>query len=122
MHPDVLDPELGALVHRGLGAFGPRSDHDSVDTAGDRAQALVGTVALDLGGVWVDREDLVPAVAEALVDRVTPVAILAVPRDARDRDPLVAEELGRRFIDALHSYTSTWSMALTSALRPWKNA
>src|SRR5919197_6458400 len=68
MHPDVLDPELRALAHRLLGGLGPRSDHDRVHAAGDRAQVVVRAVALDLVGVGVYREDLVPALAQALVD------------------------------------------------------
>ena len=36
VHPDVLDPELGALAHRLLGDLRPGADHDRLDAAGDR--------------------------------------------------------------------------------------
>src|SRR5512133_3267024 len=41
VHPDVLDPEFGALEHRLVGDLGPRADHDSVDAARDRVEIVV---------------------------------------------------------------------------------
>src|SRR6476659_8897158 len=67
LHPDVLDPELVAFAHRLLGVLGPCADHDRLDLAGNRVQVAVGTVALDLLGVWIDGEDLVATLPQALV-------------------------------------------------------
>src|SRR6266508_6287545 len=47
MHPDVLDAELGALVHGVLGDLGPCSDHHCLDPAGDRFQILIAAIPLD---------------------------------------------------------------------------
>src|SRR4029079_1897432 len=108
VHPDALDPEVDALVHRALGAVGPGADDDPVDVAGDLAQVVVAAVALDLVGVRVDREDLVAPLAEALVDDIAAVA-LGVPGDAGDGDSLAGQELRRRVVDALHVQTSSYA-------------
>src|SRR5881628_737750 len=102
MHPNLLDPELGALTHRVLGALGPSSDDDGLDTAGDRWEILVGAIALDLVGVRVDREDLVAALAQPPVDVVAPVAAFAVSRDSGYRHPFVGQELRGCLFDVLH--------------------
>ena len=96
VHPDVLDAELGALAHRLLGDLGPCSDHDGLDAARDRPQVVVGRVALDLVCVGVDREHVVAALAQTLVDGVAAV-VLRLPRDAGHGDSLVAQELGCGF-------------------------
>jgi hypothetical protein len=101
VHPDVLDAELGALAHRLLGALGPRSDHDRLDAARDRTQVVVRAVALDLACVGVDREHLVAALAQTLVDGVAAVA-LGLPRNAGHGDSLVTQELCGGFLDRCH--------------------
>src|SRR5829696_5382187 len=87
VHPDVPDPELGALVDRALGALGPGADDDAVDPAGNLAQVVVAAVALDLVRVRVDGEDLVAPLAQALVDDVAAV-VLGLPGDTGDGDSL----------------------------------
>ena len=52
--------------------LGPGRDHDRIDAARDRAQVVISTVAFDLVGVRIDREDLVAALSKALVDDVAP--------------------------------------------------
>src|SRR6516225_11091626 len=103
VHPNVVDAELGTLAHRLLGDLGPGRDHDRIDTIGDRAQIVVAPVPLDLLGVRVDREHLVSPLAKALVDDVAPM-ILRMPRDARDRHPLVGQKLRRRLLNLLHPH------------------
>jgi hypothetical protein len=71
----VLDPQLNAFAHRLVGDLRPRADHDRLDAAGNRAEIVVGTIAIDLAGVRIHREHLVAALAQALVDDVAPVAI-----------------------------------------------
>ena len=73
VHPNVLDPELSALTHRLFGDLRPGADHDRLDTAGNRAEIVIGTITLDLVGVRIHRERLVAALAKALVDDVAPV-------------------------------------------------
>ena len=107
VHPDVLDPEVGALVHRVFGALGPGPDDDAVDTAGDLAQLVIAAVALDLVGVRVDREDLVAPLAQALVDDVAAV-VLGLPGDAGHGDSLAGQELRCGIFDALHVETSSY--------------
>ena len=106
---DMPDPELGALVHRLLGALGPRADHDRLHSAGNRLQVRVGAIALDLGGIRVDGEDLVPALAQAPVDVVAPVG-LGRARHARDGHALVGQE---RRCGVLHAparrHASLWA-------------
>src|SRR5918994_2642502 len=98
MHPDVLDPELGALAHGLVGDLRARSDHDRVDAARDRAQVVVGRVGLDLLGVRVDREDLVATLLQALVHDVAAVASRR-PGDAGDGHSLVTQEFRCSFFD-----------------------
>src|SRR5512132_3926035 len=112
MHPDVLDAEVGALVEGVLGTFWPGPDHHSLDATGDRAQVLVGAIALDLLRVWGDRGDVVSPLSETLVDGVAAVG-LGVPGDASDRHPPLGRELGRRFLDLLHD-----SSLLSGLLHP----
>jgi len=73
MHPDVLDPELGALAHRLVGDLGPRADYNRADAAGNRVEVAVRTIALDLVGVRIDCENVVAAFAQARVDSVAAV-------------------------------------------------
>lgn len=75
MHPHPADPEVGALAHRVLRDLGPRPDHHGVNAIGDRLQVVVAGVPFDLVRVRVDREDLIPAVPEALVHEVRPVPL-----------------------------------------------
>jgi hypothetical protein len=63
VHPDALDPELDALAHRPVGGLRSCRDHDCLDAVRDRAEIVVGRVALDLVGVRVDGEDVVAALA-----------------------------------------------------------
>ena len=58
-------------------------------------------IALDLVGVRVDREDVVATFAQTLVDVVAPMR-LGCAGHPRDRHPLVGQEHGRGFLDALH--------------------
>src|SRR5262249_15995064 len=87
VQPDGLDLERGAFTHRLLGDFRPGSDHDGLDAARDRPQVVVGDVAFDLVRVGVDREHLVAALAQTLVDGVAAV-VLRLPRHARHGDTL----------------------------------
>jgi hypothetical protein len=100
-HPHVLDPEFVALAHRLLGNLGPCSDHDRLDSSGNRTQVVVGAVALHLVRVRVDREDLVAALTQARVDDVAAV-VCGRPRDARDSHAPGAEELGRGVLHRCH--------------------
>ena len=101
MHPHVLDPKLCALVHRLVGDLRPGSDHDRLDPAGDRAQVVVGAIAFHLVGVGVDGEDLVAAVAQALVYDVAAV-VFGIPGDAGYCDSPVTQKLRCRFLDRCH--------------------
>ena len=92
VHPDVLDVELGALAHGVFGDRRPGSDHDRFDAAGDRAHVMVRGITFDLVGVRIDGEDLIPPLAEALVDDVTSMAV-GLPRDAGNGNALVGEKL-----------------------------
>jgi hypothetical protein len=80
---------------------GPRADHDRVDAAGDRAEIVVGGVALDLVCVRIDREDVVSALTQTPVDDVAPVAP-RLSRHVRHRHPPVGKELRRRVADRSH--------------------
>jgi hypothetical protein len=75
VHPHALDTELDALLHRPLGAVGPRPDDDGVDAARDRGEVVVGLVAFDLVGVRVDREHVIAPLAQAPVDDVGAVVL-----------------------------------------------
>ena len=101
VHPDVLDPEVGALVHGVLGALGPGPDDDAVDATGDLAQVVVAAVALDGVRIRVDCEDLITPLAQALVDDVAAV-VLGRARDSGHGDSLAGQELCRCVFDALH--------------------
>jgi hypothetical protein len=48
MHPHMPHAEFGTLAHRLLGDLGPRSDHDRLDAAGDRAQVVIAVIAFHL--------------------------------------------------------------------------
>ena len=91
VHPDVLDAELGALAHRVLGDLGPRSDHHRLHPTRDRFQIRVAAIPLNLTGVGVDREDVVPPLAQALIDDIAAVP-LRVPGDPCYGDPFVGQE------------------------------
>jgi hypothetical protein len=41
VHPDVLDPKLGTLAHRLVGAFRSCANDDGIDPAGDGAEIVV---------------------------------------------------------------------------------
>src|SRR5215204_6329255 len=101
VHPCLPDPELDALAHRCLGMLGPGRDHHRLDTARDRPQVVVGGVAFDLVGVWIDGEDVVAAVAQPVVDDI-PTMVSRRARDAGDGDALVPEELGGSSLDCGH--------------------
>jgi hypothetical protein len=98
VHPDLLDPELDALAHRLVGGLGSCSDHDRVDTAGDRLQVVIRPVALDLVGVRVDGEDLVASLAQAPVDDVAAV-VSRRSRYSGDGHAPVTEEFRRGILD-----------------------
>ena len=70
MHPDVPDPEIGALAHRLVGDVRPLTDHDGVNAAGDRVEIVVCAIPLYFFGVRIDREHVIAAVAQPLVDGI----------------------------------------------------
>jgi len=98
VHPYVLDAERGALSHGGLRSLRLGPDHDRANPAWDRLQVVIALVTFDLIRIRVHREYLVSALAKALVHHVAAMA-LGVPRDPRDRDPLVDQELRGRLVD-----------------------
>src|SRR5262245_25520161 len=110
VHPDVLDPEPGALAHRLRGELGPRRDHHRVDAAGDRGQVRVRVVTLDLVGVRVHREHLVPSVAQPLVDGVAPVR-LRRPGHTGDGDAPVRQERRCGLLDVFHRFSLLFAAA-----------
>ena len=72
MHPDMFDTETGTFTHGGFCGLGPGPDHHRIDPAGDRLQVVEAPVAFDLVGVGVDREHLIAAGAQPLVDDLLP--------------------------------------------------
>src|SRR5215207_2220188 len=101
MHPHLLDAEIRALPHSRLGSCRRRSDDHGLDTARDRLQVVVATIAFDLVGVRVDREHLVATIPQPLVHDVAAV-ILRRPGYASHRDALVGQELRRGLFHREH--------------------
>ncbi len=103
MHPDVLDAELSALAHGVFGSRRPGADHHRLDTARHRLEVRVTPIALDLLGVRVDREHLVAAIPQPLVDDIA-----AMPRRrARDtgyRDSLLRQKVRCGLLHSEHVY------------------
>src|SRR3954463_16223165 len=60
VHPHLFDAELVALAHGAFGVVGRGGDHDGVDASRDALQVVVAVSALDLIGIGVDREHLIP--------------------------------------------------------------
>src|SRR5512141_1976169 len=110
VHPDAGDPQLAALARDGRSRLGRGPDDHGVHAARDRAEVVIAGVALDFVGVGVDREDLVPAVAEPLVDDVRAMAG-GCPRHPGDGDTLVRQELRRRLCDRDHDPSPSWASA-----------
>ena len=101
MHPDVLDPELKALAHRCLGVLGPGRDHHCLDAAGNGAQIVVGGVAFDVVGVWIDCEDVVAADTQPIVADIA-ARVPRLSRNAGDGDALVPKKLSGGILDCGH--------------------
>src|SRR5207247_984186 len=84
--------------------------------AGNRLQVLVAAIPLHLGGVRVDREDLVAALAQPLVHGVAPVG-LGGAGHPRDRNPLVGQERVSGLHDGLHGSSLLSRRAHAAVLR-----
>src|SRR5215217_2098320 len=116
VHPDMLDPEPGALAHRLLGDLWARSYYDRLDVARDRAQVVIAGVTFNLLRVRVDGERLVSSLPKASINNIASV-VLGVSRDPGHSHPPAGQELGRGLLDRWHilllsrSYDTlvTWS-------------
>jgi hypothetical protein len=61
---------LAALLHDTERNVGMRSYHYAIDCNGDSGQVRVGFHAFHLRRVWVDREDLISAILQPVVNSV----------------------------------------------------
>src|SRR5262245_16822999 len=67
-------------------------DHDGLNRLSDRAQIRIRRPALQLWGIWIDREDFVPGSFQLSVNVIC--RLLGVARNAGDRDGSRAQKLG----------------------------
>jgi hypothetical protein len=65
VEPDVSDVPVERLPRDGRRDRRVRRDHDCVDLLGDGGKGRIAGLPADLGGAWIDREDIMPSVCES---------------------------------------------------------
>src|SRR5262249_37178832 len=101
MHPDVLDPELGALSHCPLSLVRRRGNDDGVNTSWDAPQVVITVSPLDLVRIRIDREHLITSIPQTLEHGVGSM-LPGLSRHACHGDPLESKELGCGFLHRWH--------------------
>jgi hypothetical protein len=94
VEPDTFNSALSALANQLDGHVRVRGNHDPVDGSWNGAEVRVASHAFDFGGVRIDRECLVPGVAQLAVHGVG--WLPRFPRHTGYGDAFAAEELGNR--------------------------
>jgi hypothetical protein len=92
VEPDPIDSVLGALPNEVDGHVGVGSHNNAVDGFRNGAEVWVARGTFGFAGVRIDREDLVPGVAQLAVNGVG--WLPRVSGYAGDSDALAAEKLG----------------------------
>lgn len=100
VHPDETDANIRALADDGVRRRRLGGDEDGVDASGDGSEVGIAAFAVDLRGVRIDGEDLIPGAAQLLRDDVADGA--AVARHAGDGDAFGGEELTDAFLQGWH--------------------
>lgn len=103
VHPDMVDPEVDTLTHRGIRSVGPSPDHHRIHASGHRLEVMIAGVIFNLVCIRVDGEHLVSTGAESSIDEVCTVPLVGA-RDSSDRYATVGQKLRGSVLDLLHGH------------------